>query len=178
MRQDTPKQLKLHGVTFEEEFRKPLLYPSELQARTENHNIRRCFRTPGVWRRSSARTYKESQRAGGFPLEPDLWIPAFAGMTAPSSARVWQMTPAPWLQRPMRKYARRVTNEGMDKVIREYPSLDALKADEYRDWQALPPDERMNAVAELSLAAYQMKEPSSDVRRLQKTLVHLQRPES
>ena len=78
----------------------------------------------------------------------------------------------------MRKYARRVTNEGMDKVIREYPSLDALKADEDRDWQALPPDERMNAVAELSLAAYQMKEPSSDVRRLQKTLVHLQRPES
>lgn len=66
----------------------------------------------------------------------------------------------------------------MEKVIRKYVRLDALKADEYRDWQHLPPYERMNAVAELTLAAYQMKDPSSDVRRLQKTLVHLQRPES
>ena len=66
----------------------------------------------------------------------------------------------------------------MDKVIRKYTNLDALKTDEYRDWQELPAHERMNAVVEITLAAYQMKEPTPDVRRLQRTLVHLQRPES
>ena len=66
----------------------------------------------------------------------------------------------------------------MDKSIRKYASFDEMKADEYRDWQELPAHERMNAVAEMSLAAYQMKEPTPDVRRLQRTLVHLQRPES
>jgi hypothetical protein len=66
----------------------------------------------------------------------------------------------------------------MEKVIRKYNTLDEMKADEYRDWQEMPVHERMNAVAEISLAAYQMKEPTPDVRRLQRTLVHLQRPES
>jgi hypothetical protein len=66
----------------------------------------------------------------------------------------------------------------MDKVIRKYASLDEMKADEYRAWQELPAHERMNAVTEITLAAYQMKEPATDVRRLQRTLVHLQRPES
>ena len=65
----------------------------------------------------------------------------------------------------------------MEKVIRKYASLDALKADEYRDWQQLPVHERMKAVADITLAAYQMKEPAPDIRRLQRTLVHLQRPE-
>ena len=66
----------------------------------------------------------------------------------------------------------------MDKVIRTFTSFDAMKADEYRDWQDRPAHERMDAVAEITLAAYQMKEPAPDVRRLQRTLVHLQRPES
>ena len=66
----------------------------------------------------------------------------------------------------------------MDRVISTYASLDDMKADEYREWQKLPAHERMNAVAEITLAAYQMKEPAPDVRRLQRTLVHLQRPES
>ena len=66
----------------------------------------------------------------------------------------------------------------MDKVIRAFTSFDAMKADEYRDWQERPAHERMDAVAEITLAAYQMKEPAPDVRRLQRTLVHLQRPES
>jgi hypothetical protein len=71
-----------------------------------------------------------------------------------------------------------VQNERMDKVIRTFASLDALKADEYRDWQKMPAHVRMNAVREISLATYLMKEPTADVRRLQRTLVHLQRPES
>ena len=66
----------------------------------------------------------------------------------------------------------------MDKLIRTFTSFDAMKADEYRDWQERPAHERMDAVAEITLAAYQMKEPTPDVRRLQRTLVHLQRPES
>jgi hypothetical protein len=64
----------------------------------------------------------------------------------------------------------------MDKLIRTFTSFDAMKADEYRDWQERPAHERMDAVAEITLAAYQMKEPAPDVRRLQRTLVHLQRP--
>lgn len=66
----------------------------------------------------------------------------------------------------------------MDKVIRKYTNLDALKTDEYRDWQELPAHERMNAVVEITLAAYHMKEPTPDVPRIQRTLVHLQRPKS
>jgi hypothetical protein len=66
----------------------------------------------------------------------------------------------------------------MDKVIREYTGFDTLKADEYRDWQELSPQERMDAVTEITLAAYQMKGLTPDVRRLQRTLVHLQQPES
>ncbi len=62
--------------------------------------------------------------------------------------------------------------------MRKYTNLDALKTDEYRDQQKLPAHERMKAVAELTLAAYQMKEPTPDVPRLQRTLVHLQRPKS
>jgi hypothetical protein len=65
----------------------------------------------------------------------------------------------------------------MDKVIRKYDSLDAMKVDEYRAWQALPAHERMSAVAVLTLETYQLKEPTVHVRRLQRDLVHLQSPE-
>ena len=66
----------------------------------------------------------------------------------------------------------------MDKTIRKYGSFDEMKADEYREWQELPGYERLNAAVELSLALYQAKEPTRDVQsRLQRTLVHLQRPQ-
>ena len=68
----------------------------------------------------------------------------------------------------------RVTNGRMDKVIRQYSSLEAMKNDEYRDWQRLPVHERMRAVMEITLAAYQMKGQKPDVLRLERTLVHLQ----
>jgi hypothetical protein len=64
----------------------------------------------------------------------------------------------------------------MDKTIRVYDSLDEMKADEYRYWQSRPVHERMDAVAELTLALYAMKEPAAGVPRLQRTLVRLQRP--
>jgi hypothetical protein len=65
----------------------------------------------------------------------------------------------------------------MDKTIRIYDSLDDMKADEYRYWQSRPVHERMDAVVELTLAIYAMKGMASDVPRLQRTLVHLQRPQ-
>jgi hypothetical protein len=67
----------------------------------------------------------------------------------------------------------------MDKSIRIYTSFEEMKADDYREWQALPGYERLNAAAELSLALYQLKDPTRDARQgLQRTLVRLQRPKS
>ena len=66
----------------------------------------------------------------------------------------------------------------MDKSVRVYDSREEMKADEYRYWQSRPVHERMSAVAELTLSAYAMKEPARDVRRLQKTLVCLQRAQA
>jgi hypothetical protein len=60
----------------------------------------------------------------------------------------------------------------MDKTIRVYASQKEIKADEYRYWQSRPVHERMSAVAEITRAAYALKEPA-----LQRTLVCLQRPE-
>jgi hypothetical protein len=65
----------------------------------------------------------------------------------------------------------------MEKTIRVYSSHKEMKADEYRYWQSRPVHERMSAVAEITLAAYAMKESGPDVRRLQRTLVCLQRPQ-
>ena len=65
----------------------------------------------------------------------------------------------------------------MEKSIRKYDSFDAMKADEYREWQGRPTHERMRAVAEITLAAYRLKEPTADVPRLQRTLVQLESPE-
>jgi len=65
----------------------------------------------------------------------------------------------------------------MDKVIRKYASLEDMKADEYREWQQLPAWERMKAVVDLTLAAYQLKGATPDVRRIQDALVRLPFPE-
>ena len=68
------------------------------------------------------------------------------------------------------------TNEAMNKAIVIYASLDEIRAEELREWCALPAHERLRAVSEITLAAYRMKEPTQDVRRIQRTLVHIQRP--
>ena len=60
--------------------------------------------------------------------------------------------------------------------LRKYTSFDEMKADEYRYWQSRPVHERLNTAAELSVMAYQLKEPTRDVQsRLQRTLVRVQR---
>ena len=65
----------------------------------------------------------------------------------------------------------------MGPAVRIYTNFAAMKADEYREWREWPAPERMTAVKEITLATYQMKEPAWDVRRLQRTLVHLPRPQ-
>jgi antitoxin ParD1/3/4 len=73
---------------------------------------------------------------------------------------------------------------GMDKTIRRYTSFAAIKDDEFREWQALPAQARLDAAAELSLMQFAWKErenergkePARDVQPgLQRTLVRIQR---
>lgn len=67
----------------------------------------------------------------------------------------------------------------MDKTLRVYDNFDEMKADEYREWQALPGYERLKAVTELSVELYGLKQATGDAQpRLQRTLVHLQRSQS
>jgi hypothetical protein len=66
----------------------------------------------------------------------------------------------------------------MDKTLRKYTSFDEAKADEYRYWQSRPAHERMAAVSEITQELYAMKGAVPDVPRLQRTLVHVKRPQS
>ena len=63
----------------------------------------------------------------------------------------------------------------VDKIIRKYASHKEMKADEYRYWQSRPVHERMDAVPELSTAAYALKGMAPDVPRLQGPVVRLPR---
>jgi hypothetical protein len=65
----------------------------------------------------------------------------------------------------------------MDKTIRKYASHKEMKADEYRYWQSRPVHERMDAVSELSTAAYALKGMAPDIPRLQGPVVRLPRPQ-
>lgn len=68
----------------------------------------------------------------------------------------------------------------MDKTIRRYANFSAVKDDEYREWQALPPHARLAAAWEMSVMQYQWQGDGKerDVQpRLQRTLVRLQRAE-
>jgi hypothetical protein len=64
----------------------------------------------------------------------------------------------------------------MDKTIRVYTSHKGMKADEYRYWQSRPVHERMDAVSEITTAAYALKGMALDVPRLQGPVVLLPRP--
>ncbi len=64
----------------------------------------------------------------------------------------------------------------MDKISLTYTSHKEMKADEYRYWQSRPVHERMDAVSEITLSAYGLKEPMTDVPRLQRVVAILPRP--
>jgi hypothetical protein len=63
----------------------------------------------------------------------------------------------------------------VDKSIRKFSSIDAMKAEELRYWQAVSPRERMQAVWDITLEAYRLKGGLRDVPRLQRTIVRIQR---
>ncbi len=66
----------------------------------------------------------------------------------------------------------------MDETIRKHSSAtdpDEVKADEYRYWQSRPMHERMEAVAELSLAMYGIKASVQDAPKMERTLVRFER---
>jgi hypothetical protein len=64
----------------------------------------------------------------------------------------------------------------MDKTVKRYSSLDAMKADGIRAWQRVPASERIRAVSELTTVLYALKGQPPDVQRLQRTLVRVKRP--
>jgi hypothetical protein len=55
----------------------------------------------------------------------------------------------------------------MERTIRKYASYKAIEADEYRHWQSRPGHERMDAVSELTTAAYALNGMAPDVPRFQ-----------
>ena len=65
----------------------------------------------------------------------------------------------------------------MEKTVRIFGNHKDMKAEEYCYWQSRPVHERMSAVTELTVAAYKLKDPDFNVRRLQRTLVVLERPQ-
>jgi hypothetical protein len=64
----------------------------------------------------------------------------------------------------------------MDKTIRFVTDPNELKAEEYRYWQSASAAERMKAVSELSLMAYQMKGLTPDGQELRRSVVRLELP--
>jgi len=62
-------------------------------------------------------------------------------------------------------------------TLRKFASHKEMKADEYRYWQSRPVQERMDAVSEITLAAYSLKGQVPDVQRLERVAVRLQRPQ-
>lgn len=59
--------------------------------------------------------------------------------------------------------------------LRRYESLEAMKDDQARYWQEQPAHARLGAVAQLNEATYDLKAKPRNARRLQRTLVHLER---
>jgi hypothetical protein len=75
-----------------------------------------------------------------------------------------------------RKGAKLAKGKMKEMSVRVYQSLAEMKADEYRYWQSRPVHERMDAVSELTTAAYALKGISLDVPGLQGPVVLLPRP--
>jgi hypothetical protein len=63
----------------------------------------------------------------------------------------------------------------MQSLVRKFSSHAEMKAEEYRFWQSRPAHERMDAVSELTTAAYALK-GMADVPRLQGPIVRISRP--
>jgi hypothetical protein len=63
----------------------------------------------------------------------------------------------------------------MDKIIKRFSSLAMMKADEYASWRRVSLRERLRAVMDISNGLYGLKGQAPNVRRLQRSLVRIQR---
>lgn len=59
--------------------------------------------------------------------------------------------------------------------ISRHDDLDEMKADEYRYWQQQPSHVRLKATSDMAREAYRLEEAPAHVRRLQRTLVRIER---
>lgn len=66
----------------------------------------------------------------------------------------------------------------MDKSLQKYSSLDAMKAAEYRYWQAVPAYERIKAAWRISAELYRLNGVLPDAQSLRSSFVRLQRSRS
>jgi hypothetical protein len=66
----------------------------------------------------------------------------------------------------------------MQMTLKRYTSFEEMKADEYRYWQSLLAEERLDALDEMIEMAYALKgwEIEADVPRLQRPFVRLPCP--
>jgi hypothetical protein len=68
-----------------------------------------------------------------------------------------------------------MTDRAQRFPIRRFASFDAMKADEYQYWQSRPAHERLAATSQISTEAYRIKDATTNVSRLRRTLSHLKR---
>ena len=64
----------------------------------------------------------------------------------------------------------------MEKTIHKFDSFEAVKDEEYRYWQSVPPSARIEATFDHSVEMYRMKGIVADGQGLKRTLVRFERP--
>jgi hypothetical protein len=64
----------------------------------------------------------------------------------------------------------------MDKTVRKLASFEAVKEDEYRYWQSVPPVERIAAAWEMSIEQYRQSGVDHRGRALRTTVARFERP--
>jgi thiamine pyrophosphokinase len=60
-------------------------------------------------------------------------------------------------------------------AVRRFDSLDEMKAEEYRYWQSQPDYARLQAVTDITRAAFALQDQAIIGRRLQRTLSRVRR---
>ena len=63
----------------------------------------------------------------------------------------------------------------LKRAIKRFDTFEDMKADEYAFWQKRPDHERIAAVSRLTRDSYGLKGSRSNVQRLQRTLVRIER---
>ena len=66
----------------------------------------------------------------------------------------------------------------MDKSLHKYSAVREMKAAEYRYWQRLSAQQRLDAAWDISAELYQLKGATPDAQRLRRSFLRLQRAKS